>query len=358
MGFNIYHSLKTNLLSDTYIYGFGYEDEGANINGSIYGTEKSKFFDSPIETVFLLGIVGKYKFNQKLTLTGEYILRTGRTDKWDASISHTTVANDKFAYLGFGMEYNFNSPNQDKEWESPIDGLQSDVHYLNAEIEGLADDQDSDGVSDAFDKSPNTPLGVSVDGSGIPLDIDFDNVPDYKDADPFSTRGAKVDINGVELDTDNDGIPDSEDLEKNTAQGSIVNQFGINITTHTGNTIAAFPSIYFVSGSSYISSSNENRLTTIAVLMRNNPKIKLTVVGHTDNVGTNEFNATLGLARANAVVNHLVEIYQIDASRLQTESRGEETPLTKSIDMQEDSEGKLINVLNKINRRVDFELAD
>lgn len=358
MGYNVFHSLKTNLLNDNYIYSFGYDDEGSNINGGVYGTEKSKFSESPRETVYILGLVIKYKLNQKLNIKAEYALRTGKTDKWDASILHTTSENDKFAYLGLGIEYNFNSSNQDKEWESPIDDLQSNMNYLNVEIEGLADDQDNDGVSDAFDKSPNTPLGVSVDGSGKPLDVDFDNVPDYKDSDPFSTRGAKVDVNGVEFDSDNDGIPDSKDLEKNTKQGSIVNQFGVSLSTHTKNTIATFPSVYFVSGSSEISSSNENRLATIAILMRNNPEITLKVVGHTDNVGTNEFNASLGLARSNTVINYLAEIYQIDTSRLQAESRGEENPLTQSIEMKEDAEGNSINILNKINRRVDFELAD
>ena len=92
--------------------------------------------------------------------------------------------------------------------------------------------------------------------------------------------------------------------------------------------------------------------------MRNNPEITLKVVGHTDNVGTNEFNTSLGLARSNAVINYLTETYQIDVSRLQAESRGEENPLTQSVEIKEDGEGKLVNILNKINRRVDFELAD
>ena len=62
-------------------------------------------------------------------------------------------------------------------------------------------------VSDSFDKSPNTPIGVSVDGSGTALDVDMDNISDYRDADPFSNRGAQVDENGVELDDDKDGVP-------------------------------------------------------------------------------------------------------------------------------------------------------
>ena len=76
--------------------------------------------------------------------------------------------------------------------------LISSYHSLFVKIDGFTDDADNDGVSDAFDKSPNTPLGVAVDGSGNALDVDMDNVPDYRDADPFSNRGAQVDENGVE----------------------------------------------------------------------------------------------------------------------------------------------------------------
>ena len=97
-----------------------------------------------------------------------------------------------------------------------------------------------------FDKSPNTPLGVAVDGSGNALDVDMDNIPDYRDADPFSNIGVLVDANGVELDNDKDGVPNSKDLESNTIVGAMVNQFGMNVSS-TGYTndggMIYFPSI-------------------------------------------------------------------------------------------------------------------
>ena len=354
-GYNIFRTLKTNLFSDSYIYSYGYINEGANINGDLHGTEKSNFFDSPTETVYVLGIVSKYKINQKLSLNFEYALRTGRTDKWDASVIHTTNANDRYNYLAIGLEYNFNKPKQDKDWISPIDNLETNVSNLNIEIEGLADDSDGDGVSDAFDKSPNTPLGVSVDGSGRPLDVDFDNVPDYKDFDPFSTRGAEVNDYGVEIDSDKDGIPDSKDLELNTKKGAIVNQFGVRTFNHSDKSLLAFPSIYFLSGSSKISFSNEKRLATIAILMKNNPRVRFRVVGHTDSFGDEKSNKDLGFLRAKAVISHLAQSYQINLERFEAETKGETEPLTELLD-EKKVEGKVINQLHSINRRVDFEL--
>ena len=133
----------------------------------------------------------------------------------------------------------------------------------------------------------------------------MDNVPDYRDADPFSNRGASVDKNGVEFDDDNDGVPNSKDLETNTPIGSMVNQFGISIDhSFSAKGIVSFPSIYFDLGSTLINTSNESKLATIAILLKNNKLLKLNVIGHTDNLGSNSNNQELGLKRANAVIDY------------------------------------------------------
>ena len=208
LGYNIYNSVRKNLFSDTYIYSFGYQDEGANSLGSDYGTIKKGIFSAPAETVYIYGLLAKYKLNSRLNLLLDYTVRSGRTDKWDSSIMNTQNLSDKVNLLSVGIAYKFGNHDYNNEWESPIDGLKDDVTTLFVKIDGFTDDADNDGVSDAFDKSPNTPLGVAVDGSGNALDVDMDNVPDYRDADPFSNRGAQVDENGVELDDDKDGVLD------------------------------------------------------------------------------------------------------------------------------------------------------
>jgi len=217
-------------------------------------------------------------------------------------------------------------------------------------------------VSDAFDKSPNTPLGVAVDGSGNALDVDMDNVPDYRDADPFSNRGAQVDDNGKELDDDKDGVPNSIDLESNTAVGTMVNQFGINVSNTTyGNSsgLIYFPSIYFNTGSAIVGNSNENRIATMALLLKNNPDVHLNVIGHTDNIGTPKFNKQLGLKRAKAVVDYLVLNYNVAPVRLKAATKGEGEPLSSLMEITSDLESDIkVNVLAEINRRVDFEIVD
>ena len=350
VGYNVFNSLRTNLISDTYIYSYGYLDGNDNIPLSDYGTQKKPFSNQAKETVYIYGIRVNYTLNPKMDLNLDYTIRNSLNDKWDASLMKTQNTSDNFTFISVGASYMIGKHDYKNEWTSPIDVLKDDVSSLNIRIEGFTDDADNDGVSDAFDKSPNTPLGVAVDGSGNALDVDMDNVPDYRDADPFSNRGVLVDENGVELDDDKDGVPNSKDLESNTVVGTMVNQFGMNVsgTVYTnGGGMIYFPSIYFNSGSAIVGSSNENRIATIALMLKNNADISLNVIGHTDNVGDTEFNKELGLKRAKAVINYLVSNYSIDSKRLDAITKGEQDPLSNVSE---------VNVLTKINRRVDFKI--
>ena len=362
VGYNIFNSLRKNLLTDTYIYGFGYTDEGSNYSGTNYGSQKKDLFSSPSETVYIYGIQAKYKLNARINLLLDYTVRNAKTDKWDASITSTQNLKDKFSFLSMGLAYGIGNHDYAKEWESPIDGLRDDVSTLFVKIDGFTDDADNDGVSDAFDKSTNTPLGVAVDGSGNALDVDMDNVPDYRDADPFSNRGAQVDDNGKELDDDKDGVPNSIDLESNTHVGTMVNQFGVSVRNANyvdSGELIYFPSVYFNSGSAVVGNSNENRIATMALLLKNNPDVHLNVIGHTDNIGTPKFNKQLGLKRSKAVVDYLVLNYNVAPVRLIATTKGEDDPLSRVAQIANDVEtGKSVNRLAEINRRVDFEIVD
>ncbi len=362
IGYNIFNSLRKNLLTDTYIYSFGYADEGVNSKETNYGSQKNDLFSSPSKTVYIYGLKAKYKLNARINLLLDYTFRESKTDIWDASIMSTQNSKDKFSFLSMGLAYRIGKNDYDKEWESPIDGLKGDVSTLFVKIDGFTDDSDNDGVSDAFDKGPNTPLGVAVDGSGNALDVDMDNVPDYRDADPFSNRGAQVNDNGKELDDDKDGVPNSIDLESNTPVGTIVNQFGISVNnTNYGNSdgLIYFPSIYFNSGSSVVENSNENRIATMALLLKNNPDVRLNVIGHTDNIGTLKFNKQLGLKRAKAVVDYLILHYNITHVRLKAKTKGEGDPLSSLIGNNIDLESDVKSSKQvEINRRVDFEIVD
>ncbi|MFC2110399.1 OmpA family protein [Bacteroidota bacterium] len=104
-------------------------------------------------------------------------------------------------------------------------------------------DSDGDGVTDLYDKEPNTPENVKVYGNGVSVDSDNDGIPDYQDNCPFekgtighngcSDEIAKEDIKlnySIEnVDTDHDGVADVYDKEPNTPSGVKVYGNGVSV---------------------------------------------------------------------------------------------------------------------------------
>ncbi|MEI8187045.1 MAG: peptidoglycan-associated lipoprotein Pal [Chlorobiaceae bacterium] len=79
---------------------------------------------------------------------------------------------------------------------------------------------------------------------------------------------------------------------------------------------------------------SENRADAIEQLQNNykwlneNPSSKVTVEGHCDERGTNEYNLALGERRANSAKTYLVNL-GADAARINTVSFGEEKPFAQ-----------------------------
>jgi OmpA-OmpF porin, OOP family len=74
--------------------------------------------------------------------------------------------------------------------------------------------------------------------------------------------------------------------------------------------------IYFDFNKAEIKAESAPTLGQIAKLLKSDPRLKLLVVGHTDNVGGFASNMELSQHRAAAVVNELAAKYQIQKSRL------------------------------------------
>ncbi|MDD7973253.1 OmpA family protein [Roseinatronobacter alkalisoli] len=69
-------------------------------------------------------------------------------------------------------------------------------------------------------------------------------------------------------------------------------------------------------------------LGTVADLLRNRPELKLLVVGHTDGVGSFDYNLRLSVERAQAVVSWLGNTGGIDSARLRAAGAGPMSPIT------------------------------
>ena len=159
----------------------------------------------------------------------------------------------------------------------------------------------------------------------------------------------------IEADDDHDGVPNSQDHEPNTPAGNMVNFMGVSIhlkdTTRIEKTKVIVDtiiapdkqllfSIYFDFNKSEIKQEDKLKIVEAAKLMRENPDYFLEIRGHTDKVGSIQYNKNLSMKRSQTVVDMLVYEFGISSSRFIRTYRGK----TDLLSNQDDS----------INRRVDF----
>ena len=103
--------------------------------------------------------------------------------------------------------------------------------------------------------------------------------------------------------------------------------------------------IFFDFGKATLKEESYFELDRLFKLMSENPKMKIEIGGHTDNVGTAAYNKKLSNERAEAVVNYLVS-KGIDKSRLTFAGYGPDQPVSTN----ETEEGRALN------RRVEFKI--
>lgn len=84
--------------------------------------------------------------------------------------------------------------------------------------------------------------------------------------------------------------------------------------------------IYFDFDSAEIKKESRPTIDEIAKLLKDNPDLKLFVVGHTDNTGELDYNMNLSKRRAEAVVRDLIENYGIKKERLKAMGVGPLSP--------------------------------
>ena len=84
--------------------------------------------------------------------------------------------------------------------------------------------------------------------------------------------------------------------------------------------------IYFAFDKYNLDDAAQSVLQRKAMFLKDNPDIYITVEGHCDERGTNEYNLALGERRAESAKGFLVDL-GVEAYRISTVSYGEERPL-------------------------------
>jgi len=251
----------------------------------------------------------------KFKLSDQLDLNLGYTENFIDGFNLTGVhsafpAENKYSYGYGGLEYTFGSKSRPTlEWVNPVAMMYDELYdaALRAEVEALKGrvtnvetavndlkkDSDGDGVSDQFDKCPNTPAGTVVDGSGCPI------------------------------------IFPKPDTSKMTSAAM-------------APVATAYSNIQFEFDSSVLKTSSYPVLDATSADLRSNSST-LTLAGYASSEGTAAHNMRLSRDRANSVKTYLVNS-GVDAKRLKIKAYGETHPIADN----STEEGRIAN------RRVEF----
>jgi outer membrane protein OmpA-like peptidoglycan-associated protein len=119
------------------------------------------------------------------------------------------------------------------------------------------------------------------------------------------------------------------DLEKNLAQEIQSGQARIDKLPNDVVRITMTNQTAFETDSSAIKSGFNSTMDKVADVVLRYGKTTLTVVGHTDNVGSNDYNQKLSERRAHAVAEYL-ESKRVNGMRLALSGKGETQPISSN----------------------------
>lgn len=215
-------------------------------------------------------------------------------DDWSVRGELRAIYNSDKGGIGYllltGLQYSFGEMPQAPQVEYAV---------APAPVEISPADEDKDGVVDANDRCPNTPLGWEVNTEGCPLDADKDRVPNSIDECPNTPLGLQVGANGCPLDEDKDGVSDAKDKCPGTAPNIVVDENGCakTVTKQVTEAIKEEINIVFDTNQSIIKPEFKAEVAKVADLAKANSNSFITIEGHTDSSGNPAKNKVLSQAR-------------------------------------------------------------
>jgi len=121
----------------------------------------------------------------------------------------------------------------------------------------------------------------------------------------------------------------------------------IGLNRYKAGTTIILRNIFFDFDKATLRPESKVELDRVYTILTENPRMKVRIAGHTDNIGSEEYNQRLSEARAKAVYDYLIS-RGISPDRLSYIGYGESRP----IDTNETSEGR------QNNRRVELEIIE
>lgn len=204
-------------------------------------------------------------------------------------------------------------------------------------------DYDQDGVPNALDLCPNTPVEArsTVDEYGCPADSDADGLADYLDRCPMVYADITVDPSGCPADSDADMVPDSLDQCPRTPVGYAVDKFGCpNMDSIFSKRILH---IEFTESGRGVDFRSVRALDSIAAKLIDFPDVKVVIKSYTDNSLYQSKSLLVASLEADKIKSFLIE-RKISGVRIESTGMG----AVDFIDTNSTSEGR------QRNRRIEI----
>lgn len=205
-------------------------------------------------------------------------------------------------------------------------------------------DRDHDGIVNAKDGCPDV---AGVAPHGCP-DTDGDGFRDEVDA-CVEVPGVAPDGCPVK-DSDGDGFldPDDDCVFEPETKNNYKDDDGCpdDVPPPVKKFSGTIPGIVFDFKKDTIKPVSRPILDEAVATLKEFPEVRVNIVGHTDDIGSEAFNLDLSRRRAESVKKYLVA-GGVDASRITTEGRGASDPVAPN-----DNEAN-----RSKNRRIDFEIT-
>lgn len=255
------------------------------------------------ETFVPLGVGVKFKLSDRVALNLDHTMYLLNSRELYGPTP--AVGKNRFSTVTAGLEFSLGSRSKpDLTWHNPVammyddlkdeslrnelEALKQRVSTLEGTVDLLNRDSDGDGVSDRFDKCPDTPAGTPVDGSGCPIKF-------------------------------------PEPVAKTADQ-------------------AEFPNIQFEFDSSVLKTESYSILDRLSSDLRASGA-SVTLEGHASAEGSEAYNLTLSKDRANSVKTYLVNS-GVAANKIITNGYGEDRPIASN----DTEEGRVQNRRVEIKR--------
>ncbi|TDP33277.1 OOP family OmpA-OmpF porin [Idiomarina aquatica] len=155
------------------------------------------------------------------------------------------------------------------------------------------------------------------------------------------------------VDSDGDGVIDSKDNCVNTPADYSVDENGCVL--YKNETLREEMLVEFDFDSSVVRKSAMGEIEDMANFMKEHPQLNITIHGHTDSVGPEDYNQWLSERRAKAVGDVMVKRFGIDANRVSYKGHGESQPRTMGDSAAARQDNRRIEAELKIVNRVPVE---